>query len=223
MAHNEKRLDLHIRLHGFEALPPGASRRLATDTLHARNFPKREEERGSDMNAMLYRTALMLLAGVVGFVAFGALHAGAQQKGATIREQVVGTWKMVSNVGMRDGNRTEAFGSAPNGMAIFTGDGRFTITASRSDIPKFVSGNRLQGTSEENKAIVQGSLALWGSYSVNEADKTLVLKVEGSTWPAWVGGEQKRPVQKLSADEMTWLNTAPSAGGTTEVVWRLVK
>jgi hypothetical protein len=49
----------------------------------------------------------------------------------------------------------------------------------------------MQGTAEENKAMVQGGIAYFGTYSV--VDKVIVEKVEGSTWPNWTGTEQKRP------------------------------
>jgi hypothetical protein len=35
---------------------------------------------------------------------------------------------------------------------------------------KFASNNRNEGTPEENKAIVQGSIAHFGTYTVNEAE-----------------------------------------------------
>jgi len=40
----------------------------------------------------------------------------------------------------------------------------------------------LQGTPEENKATVQGSLSYYGIYSVDEADRTLHLYIESSSF-----------------------------------------
>src|SRR5262249_52921942 len=37
--------------------------------------------------------------------------------------------------------------------------------AVRSDLPKFASNNRDMGTPEENKAVVQGSITYFGTYS----------------------------------------------------------
>jgi hypothetical protein len=36
----------------------------------------------------------------------------------------------------------------------------------RADLPKFAANNRNVGTPEENKAIVQGSFAYFGTYTV---------------------------------------------------------
>ena len=45
-------------------------------------------------------------------------------------------------------------------------------------LPKFASNNRQAGTPEENKAFVQGSLAYFGTYSVDEAAKTVTVHIE---------------------------------------------
>ena len=74
---------------------------------------------------------------------------------------------------------------------------------------------------EENKAVVQGSIAHFGRYVVNEADKTLVFQIETSTFPNWNGVEQKRPFT-LTEDELKW-TTAASSGGTAEVVLKRVR
>jgi len=42
--------------------------------------------------------------------------------------------------------------------------GHISVTTLRSDLPKFQSNNRIAGTADENKAIVQGSIAYFGTY-----------------------------------------------------------
>jgi len=66
----------------------------------------------------------------------------------------------------------------PKGIIVFTSDGRFIYLYSRGDLPKFASNNRATGTADENKAVVQGSIATFGTYSV--AGKELSLKIEHS-------------------------------------------
>jgi len=87
------------------------------------------------------------------------LPAAAQQK--TLKEQLVGTWTFVSSTTkLPDGS--PSFGSDPKGLIIFTEDGRYSNQIHRSDLPKFASKNRLQGTPDENKAVVQGSVSSFG-------------------------------------------------------------
>jgi len=79
------------------------------------------------------------------------------------------------------------------------------------------------GTSEENKAVVQGSIAYFGTYSVSEADNVIKYHIEGSTHPNWRGAEEER-IFKLSGDELTLTNNTPSVGvGTAYSVWKVVK
>ena len=105
---------------------------------------------------------------------------------AQTAKDMIGTWRLVSDVNTAsDGGKVEPFGHTPEGIAIFDSGGHFAIVISRPDLPKFASNNRMQGTPEENKAIVQGSIGFFGEYAV--ADGVLVQHVEGGTWPSWLG------------------------------------
>jgi hypothetical protein len=165
------------------------------------------------------RMALPALAVVA--LAFAAQ--GGSEKKASLKQQVVGAWTMVSNVLDQDGKKTEPYGSDAKGSVILTNTGRVALVITRSDIPKFAANNRTQGTPEENKAAVAGSIAYFGTYTVDEPSKTLIMKLEGSTYPNWVGTEQKRTLE-LTGDEMKFINKNPSMGaGLITVTWKRVK
>ena len=145
-------------------------------------------------------------------------NAVAQQK--TVKEQLLGTWVMVSNVTTRsDGTKVDTFGPNMKAMAMFDSNGRVVSVTTRSDVPKFASNNREMGTAEENKAVVQGSIAYFGSYSVNEADKSLTYQIDGATFPNWAGTKQSRKIA-ISGDEQTQTIPAGSAGGSVEIKWK---
>jgi len=153
-------------------------------------------------------------------VALYASDATGQPK--TLKEQIVGTWTYVSvDTVHPDGSRVPLFGANPQGQAIFDSNGRYMLLTARSDQPEFASNNRMEGTPEENRAVVQGSIAHFGRYSVNEADKTITFHIETSTFPNWNGIEQKRPII-LTGDELKW-RTAASSGGIAEVVLKRAK
>ena len=137
-------------------------------------------------------------------------------------KDIVGTWKPISvTVTGPDGRKSEPFGPNPNSILTFDATGRFVLVNTRPDLPKVASNNRMQGTAEENKAIVQGSIAYFGTYSV--VDKVIIEKVEGGTWPNWVGTEQKRPIISLTGDEMKLSTPAASVGGTAENTYKRIK
>ena len=148
-------------------------------------------------------------------------QAFAQQK--TLKEQIVGTWLAVSNVAMRpDGVKTESFGPNPKGTFMFESNGRVALLMMRPDLPKFASNNRATGTAEENKAVVQGSNAYFGAYSVNEAEKSITIQIEAATFPNWAGTTEKRLVA-ISGDELTVTGGVGSAGTTLEAKWKRAK
>ena len=170
---------------------------------------------------MTRRRILGISAVTVFGLALLSANAVAQQK--TLKEQLVGTWLMVSNTTTRaDGTKTDTFGPTPKAIAIYGSDGRFAIVSTRSGIPNFASNNRATGSTDENKAVVQGSIGYFGTYSVNEADKQLTSDVEGSTFPNWVGTAQKRIIA-FSGDELTQSSSSGSAGGAIEIKWRRAK
>ena len=92
----------------------------------------------------------------------------------------------------------------------------------RADLPKIASSKRSQTTAEENKAIVAGSLAYYGTYSVGEAEKMITVRIEGSTFANQVGTVQKRLITLITAEEMRFTNPAATSGGSLELVWRRV-
>ena len=156
-------------------------------------------------------------------VALPASDAVAQQK--SLKEQLIGTWKFVSSHNVRsDGSRVDNYGPNPRGILIYTSDGYFVLVNTRSDLPKLASNSRDRGTPEEYKAVVQGSLAYFGTYSVNEADKVITAQIEGSTFANMIGGpDQKRIITSLTADELKFTNPASTSGVTLELVWKRAK
>ena len=143
-----------------------------------------------------------------------------QQK--SLKEQLVGTWAYVSSTAtMPDGS--PLWGTDPKGLMILTADGRFSWQLFRSDRPKFASKNRMQGTPEENAADLRGSLAYFGTYSVDQATKTITTVVEGSTFPNSEGETLKRVVTSITADTLVYENPATTRGEQVEAVWKRIK
>jgi hypothetical protein len=136
------------------------------------------------------------------------------QSAQTLKGKLVGTWKqVVSEATTPDGKKSFPFGESPHGILIFTEDGHFVQVHIASGIPKFASNSRPSGTAEENKAVVQGSIALFGTYTVDEAKKVVTYKVEASTYPNWDGAIQPRTIDVLSETEFVNGNPGGSIGG----------
>jgi hypothetical protein len=144
------------------------------------------------------------------------------QADAQTAKELVGTWVATSNVSEQNGVKSNPYGSPPLGMLIFDADGHYGLILSRPDLPKFASNSRTNGSVEENKAAVQGTIAHFGRYVVGGPDKTITFKIETSTYPNFNGTEQKREFT-LKGDELAYTVPAFSGGGTAISSWKRVK
>ena len=154
----------------------------------------------------------------LGLVLSSATALGQQR---SLKEQLVGTWTLVSLEQVRpDGSRHQNYGSNPKGVHVFAPNGRFYLMFARSDLPKIASNNRMKGTAEEHKAIWEGSIAYFGTYTVDEADKTVSLTLEASTFPNQLSGPQKRIITSLTSDELKYTNATASGGSQNHLVFK---
>jgi hypothetical protein len=158
---------------------------------------------------------------ILGVLRLGVVLSAGAVCAQTVKD-LAGTWTLVSVVTEQEGKKTDTFGPQPKGVLMVDANGRYVLTIARADLPKFASNNRMTGTPEENKAIVQGSNTHFGTVAVNAADKTITFKIETATFPNWNGAEQKRAFT-LTGDELTYTVPAASGGGTATVVWKRAK
>jgi hypothetical protein len=166
-------------------------------------------------------SVLLVIAVLVCGTLPGASGVWAQEKGASLAQ---GSWILVELYNEEGDKRTEPFGPNPRGSMLLTPDGRFSMILMRSSLPKFANV-RTKGTVEENQAVVQGSVAAFGTYTVTgDKEQILNLHMEGSTFPNWDGQDQKRPVT-VTGDDMKVINPAPSIGGSGKntQVWKRAK
>jgi hypothetical protein len=156
------------------------------------------------------RRSLLAFVTVVGFASPSAL-ALAQQ--SSLKDQLVGAWALVS---------ADAYGPNPRGLLIFEPNGHFSATLMRATIPKIAANDRLKGTADENKAVMDGMIAYFGTYSVSGTD--LNLRVQASSYPNWDETSQKRTNVSIAGDELKYTQPTPSGGGPAlVVVWGRAK
>lgn len=141
---------------------------------------------------------------------------------AQTAKDLVGAWITVSITSQHGDKRIELFGSNPKGIQIFDASGRFAIMAMRGDLPKIASNNRQTQTAEESQKIALGSIAYYGSWTANDANKTLTVRIEGDTFPNFAGTEQTRRFD-ISGDQLTITNPTGASGGVLTVVLKRAK
>ena len=169
----------------------------------------------SRLNFCVFSTIAMLASAVM------PTGAVAQQK--SLKEQLVGSWILVSNNSVApDGTKHQLFGPNPKGLLVFDATGQYSQIFVNPAVPKFRINNRLKGTPEENTAAVQGTTATFGTWVVDEASKTVTVRYVGGMFPNQAGTEAKRTVV-VAGDELKINNPATASGMKSDSVYRRAK
>jgi hypothetical protein len=159
------------------------------------------------------RRSILMFAAIAGLApVFSLTTAVAQTK--SLKDQLVGTWTLVSWEQInKDGTKRQDFGPNPKGVTSFDAAGHIFTMYAQPDLPKIASDDRIKPTPQEAQAINVGSLAYFGTYTVDDASKTITLQMEASTYPNQLSVPQKRVITTLSGDELKFTNPTPTAGG----------
>jgi hypothetical protein len=167
-------------------------------------------------------TALLCLA-----VSLSSSVSLAQQK--SLKDQLVGTWTLVSSDQVRpDGSKLKQFRANPKGINVFDTNGRFFLMVASprflviasADNTKLVSYDPGKTNSEEIDSLIVESIAYYGTYTVNEAERLAILHLEASTFPNQTGTDQKRTITALTADELKYSHPALMSGVQVHQVWK---
>src|SRR5260221_8554833 len=139
------------------------------------------------------------------------------------KNNVAGTWKLISGHLDNHGKQLDILGPHPGGMVIFTKDLHFMVIVHNPDIAKFASGDRANGTPEEYKAAVTNSLGVYGTYTIDENGDFLEQHVIGSTFQNMNGSSRGRSelTEKIAGIRMTE-NLRIADGVTINIVWERV-
>lgn len=133
---------------------------------------------------------------------------------------VVGTWRIVSATAEADGEISHPYGHEPRGKLVFTQDFHFVEFMYDPAIPKVKSNERGKGTDEENRAILAGSFALYGRYTVDADGVFSGNTVEGSSFPNWVSDVRttKELTMTVEGNRMTE-NFQRPGGAKVTIIW----
>ena len=137
------------------------------------------------------------------------------------KNNVVGTWTLVSGYLDNHGKHIDILGLHPAGMLIFTEDLHFTVIIHNPDIPKFASGDRANGTPEEYKTAVTNSLGVYGTYTVNESGDFLEEHILGSTFQNMNGATRGTDHIGVKVDGNRMMESQKIADGiAVSLVWQ---
>ncbi len=137
--------------------------------------------------------------------------------------RLIGAWKLLSaEFHSPDGKVVYPWGKNAVGLLLYHDSGRVSAQIMNPNRPKFASRDNLKGTPEETKTAFDGYQAYYGTFEMNEAEKTVVHHITGNLFPNAVGIDLKR-YYEFSPDNRLTLSTPPmtlnGARVTGVLVW----
>jgi hypothetical protein len=157
------------------------------------------------MSHRLCALTAILFAAALACVAVLPVAGRAVAEPRSLKDQIVGTWIFVSSVSTRkDGTTYDRWGSNPKGIFMLDPDGRYSQILMRSEAGLFGA-----------KTVFS-----FGTYTVDEASKTLVTQIEGGSLAKLVGKRQRRLIKSLTPDALSYLNLDGTSGTKIEAHWK---
>jgi len=126
----------------------------------------------------------------------------------SIRDKVVGTWKLISWESLRSNGQSLnlLMGPHPIGVILYQPNGYMAVQVMHDPRPMFAERRSSAATSDEIKNAYFGYYAYWGTYAINEAENTVEHNLQSSLFPEEVG---RRYVRTLRFDGQKLVLTTP--------------
>ncbi|OLU30455.1 lipocalin-like domain-containing protein [Pseudomonas sp. PA27(2017)] len=138
-----------------------------------------------------------------------AVSSHAEQK----PNKVAGTWNLIAAMVESDGVISHPYGPEPKGRLVFTPDLYFVEFLHDPRIQRFQSNQRGGGTDAENRAVMAGSLALYGRYTVDAQGDFSGNTVEGSSFPNWTGDVRTTQELRMEVEGERMIESFQRPGG----------
>jgi Lipocalin-like domain len=184
------------------------------------------------INLALLLTTVLLIASGFG-AAQTAVTKEAAHSTASVRAQLIGSWRLVSRQSRRANGEVEAdagLSSTPLGILIYDQSGHVAAQLSRRDRTLAMLPDECQaaittkGTPDTAQTIL-GYDAYFGTYKINETDGTVIHHLEAALFPGDIGKDIERHFT-LSGDQLTiTFNTTTREGVKVMriLVWQRMK
>lgn len=124
---------------------------------------------------------------------------------ASPTKDIVGTWRLVSFEDVEDGNIVRRFGDKPVGLFVYTNDGHVIIHIANAANPACIAPGKKSGPGkkddlalpacnpEQMQALLDGTVAYWGTYTVDAAAGEVIHHVLSDVSNGHAGTDQRRP------------------------------
>lgn len=137
----------------------------------------------------------------------------------SIKEKIIGTWKLVSWLYHNEkGEAVHYFGEHATGILMYDKNGFMNAQLMKEQRVPFKSDSISGGTEAETRSAFHSYLAYFGRY-YEETPGEVVHIVEGSLFPNWIGNKEVR-YGKIQ-DDLLVLNTPPISVDDQKIVFHI--
>ena len=131
----------------------------------------------------------------------------------------LGSWDLISfEHVLPSGEASAPFGSSPVGLLVYDAGGRMSAQVSTGSRTNLSSDDSLEVSVEEAAAAWRTYFGYWGSFKVCPEEGVVVHRVEGSSFPNWIGTDQARHFRFDGANRLV-LETK-SVSGRYTLIWQ---
>jgi hypothetical protein len=154
-----------------------------------------------------------------------ATFAHAQKNGAAVRKKFTGVWKLISGEAKDQvtGEVGYPWGTKPVGRLVYDDAGRvFAQLMNPGRRPVGGMANRGAAaaigasSADDMREMLTGFNAYFGTFDVDESDRTVIHHLESALIPSWVGTDQRRKYEFSGGNQLIMFNTA------SNIAYRLV-
>ena len=143
-----------------------------------------------------------------------------------LRDQLLGVWKLISfEFRLADGIILRPLGQGVQGILIYDTSGNMALQVVDPERPKFATEDWMSGTVDEAKSALDGFMAYYGTFEVNEKKPSVIHHVAHSSFPNWDGVDREQFFE-LKDDRLTLLTlpmTMSNEHLVGQLVWKKVK
>jgi hypothetical protein len=157
---------------------------------------------------------------VLPFLLVAGLTISAQSPAVPAASRFVGTWRLISRTITHDGKPVKdvVLGDRPIGYIMYDASGHMAVQIMRTDRTGNMDCSKVLNAGGNNPSACDGFIAYFGTYTLDENNRTVTHHVEGTVFARDVGKHQVRHYE-FSGNELR-LSVLPTQPGEDTMVLR---
>jgi Lipocalin-like domain len=112
-----------------------------------------------------------------------------------LKSQIAGAYSLVSTYDqLADGKKNDPWGQGVEGSVIYTPSGIFSL--------QIMAANRHSSSAQGPLEPVGPIVTYYGTYTVDDASKTITYHIQRSSFPSWNGIDRKVTIESVTGSDL---------------------